>query len=331
MIEITLSQAIEGYFIDAQARDLSPRTLSGYRRSFGRFAAFLDGDPRLSEITPDTIRRFLSYLASEPMTQGGAVAPGRKVGLSQKTIFNIRVALSALWTWAIDEGFVQEHVVQAVDPPRYDRASIEPFTKAEVKAMLAACDRTESYTRPGKSECSNARPTANRDRAIILLLLDTGMRSGELACNRKYSTPGLRVRDFDPRARTVKVAREDQERIVPLSKRTAKAITAYLEEREYLTPDQTLFLNRLERPLTVSALHQLIKRFGERADVPNARPSRFRHTYAVAFLKSGGKTRELRRLMGNVSAEMIRRYVKVAKADLEEVEKQTSPVSNWRL
>ena len=50
-LQITLSQAIDGYFVAAQARRLSPHTLSDYDNTFRRFEAFLGDDLRLTRIT----------------------------------------------------------------------------------------------------------------------------------------------------------------------------------------------------------------------------------------------------------------------------------------
>jgi hypothetical protein len=57
--QVSLSQAIEGYFIAAQARRLSPATLADYGYTFKLFTEFLAEDPALAEITADDIRAFL--------------------------------------------------------------------------------------------------------------------------------------------------------------------------------------------------------------------------------------------------------------------------------
>jgi integrase len=123
---IHLSQAIEGYFVAAHARRLSVHTLSDYQHTYRRFEQFLDGDPPLADITPAHIRRFLNSLQ----------------GLSDKTVRNYHVGLSALWTWAVKEGLAARHIVQDIPPPRPEQRQIVPYTQPDVKAMLAACDRT---------------------------------------------------------------------------------------------------------------------------------------------------------------------------------------------
>jgi integrase/recombinase XerD len=328
--EIALSQAIEGYLLDAHARHLSPKTIADYTNTFNRFRAHI-GDPPLASITPDDIRHFLADLGSRTVSPVGvAPRPARK--LSKKTIRNVHIGLSALWTWAIKEGFVTHHVVRAVRPPKPEKPAIEPFSKADVEAMLKACERSQSYARPGKRECDHARPTADRDRAMILLLLDTGVRASELCADPKRKAPGLFIQDVDQRNLTIKVmGKGDKERIVPISHRTSKAIWRYLLSRPDAPTTDPLFTNQRGGPLTSSGLLQLIRRLGQRAGISNAHPHRFRHTFAINFLRNGGNSLELQRLLGHSTLEMVKRYVALAQVDLENAHRRASPVTNWRL
>jgi integrase/recombinase XerD len=328
--EITLSQAFEGYLLDARARQLSPKTILDYTNAFRHFSNYI-GAPPLNDITADDIRQFLAHLGSRRVVPAGVASRPPRV-LSNKSILNIHVALSALWTWAIKEGFATEHVVRAVTPPKPEKPAIEPFSKSDVEAMLAVCKQSEPYTRPGKRECSNTRPTAERDRAIILLLLDTGARASEICANPRLKTPGLQIQDVDHRNLTIRVmGKGDKERIVPISARTSKALWRYLLSRPDAVPTEYVFTNQRGGPLTSSGLLQLIRRLGQRAGISNAHPHRFRHTFAINFLRNGGNSLELQRLLGHSTLEMVKRYVALAQVDLENAHRRASPVTNWRL
>lgn len=146
--QLPLSRAIEGYFIAAHARRLSPHTLRDYDNTFRKFETFLGRDPPLADITPGHIRAFLQH----------------HTNLSAKTLRNYHTNLSALWTWALKEGLVDRHVVRAIPPPRPERRDIAPYTQRDIEAMLAACERTRTYVRPGVRPCDNSRPTAPRAR-----------------------------------------------------------------------------------------------------------------------------------------------------------------------
>jgi len=327
---ISLAVAIEGYLLDAGARQLSVCTISDYKNSFRHFTEYI-GDPPIADITTDDVRQFLASLNGAEITPNGH-APRPTIKLSKKSILNIHTALSSLWTWAVREGFVRKHIVRPIRPAKPEERAIEPFTRADVEAILAHCQFSRSYTRPGKAECANTRATGQRDRAIILLLLDTGMRASELTADPRREIPGLLIKNVDLQNRYIKVlGKGDKERILPISNSTTKALWKYLVTRDDPPPDQPLFLSMHGKPLTRNGLLQVIKSIAQRAGVPGAHPHRFRHTFAINFLRNGGKTLELQRLLGHTSLDMVNRYVNLAQVDLDEAHKRASPVSNWNL
>jgi len=327
--QLTLSQAIRGYLLDANARRLSSRTIETYTGIFRRFQEFT-GDPPLASIQPNQIRRFLAHIAKTPIGHGPIKRPDRTP--SDKTILNYYTALSALWTWCVDENLVDTHVVQAVSRPEPESRAIHPFTETDVRAMLAVLDRSRRYTRPGKRESNHARPTADRDRMLILLLLDTGIRASELCISPRRRAGGLHVGDVDLENHRLRVfGKGSKERYVPISPRTGKAVWRYLLDRPDALPDEFLVIGREGIPLTTSGLYQLIKRIGERAGVPDAHPHRFRHTFAVNFLRNGGNIYALQNILGHSTLEMVRRYVELAEADVANAHRRASVVTNWNL
>jgi site-specific recombinase XerD len=331
-MNITFSQAIDGYMLDARARGLSPKTIADYQNGFRHFREYLNGqDPNLRDITTRDIRQFLAYLRAEPVEPDGiAPRPARK--LSKKSVCNIHTALSSLWTWALSEKFVDEHIIRMVRPPKPETPAIKPFSQADVEALLEACQYTRAYKRPDKAKCRNERPTAQRDRSIIMLLTDTGIRASECCANPRTDAPGLLIRDVDRRNSRIKVwGKGDEERFLPVSNRTMKAIWRYLLERDEPRQEDPLFLSYYGDPLTVDALGKLIKRLGEKAGVENAHPHRFRHTFATNVLRNGANVLQLKRMLGHSSMEMVKRYVEIAQCDIDEAHKRASPVANWRL
>jgi integrase/recombinase XerD len=328
---ITLSQAIEGYLLDARARQLSPRTIGDYIHIFHRFQDHV-GNVAIAAIEPNDVRRFLANLRSHRVTPNG-VAPRPSRILSKKTVRNHYIALASLWTWATSENIADRHVVRAIDPPPIEKPAIEPFSKSDVELLLDACDTSRPYTRLGKRECANRRPTADRDRALILLLLDTGARASEVCAEPRKGAPGLLVGDLDQRNSHVTVmGKGDKGRILPISAPTSKALWRYLTARPDSLPSDPLILSsRGGGPFTTAGLLCLVRRLGDRAGVPGAHPHRFRHTFAINFLRNGGNALELQRLLGHSTLEMVNRYVALAQVDLDNAHRRASPVVNWRL
>jgi len=87
----------------------------------------------------------------------------------------------------VNEGYVEKNIVRTIAPPRVVAPVIDTFTQDDIRALLKACNNGRTWkTRDTTSE----RPTADRDRAIVMTLLDLGVRASEL-CEMKVSDVNL--------------------------------------------------------------------------------------------------------------------------------------------
>lgn len=319
---ITLSQAMAGFELACQARQLSVNTQRDYSTTLRRFAAWMDGDPPLEAIQADDIRRFMAFLTT-PQPVGGVVKrPPRP--LSKKTSLNYHTGLSAFWTWAVAERIVQTNVVRSVEAPRPEQPAIVPFSQADVEALLTACNRSRPYVRPGKRLCDHGRPTALRDQTMILLLVDTGMRASELC--------GITPIDVDLKNRRIYVTgKGDKARTLPISPETAKTLWRYMTQRQDAPAREPLFASQQGGPLDRQALLALLVDLGARAGVLDVHPHRFRHTFAINFLRNGGNVYELQMALGHTTMEMVRTYLALAETDLQRAHEVASPVTHWHL
>ena len=62
-----------------------------------------------------------------------------------------------------------------------------------------------------------------------------------------------------------------------------------------------------------------------------AYPHRFRHTFAINFLRNGGNAYALQMALGHASMDMVRKYLALAQTDIAAAHLIASPVANWRL
>lgn len=327
---IPLSTAIEGFFRYMRAVGRSPHTISDYSYTFKKLTRYFPDDPAIGSLTKDKLVGFFAWLQEDYISQPNGVAPRKAKRLSSKTILNVHTGLSALWTWAVEEGYAEEHVVQRIERPATSSRPKEPITKDEVEALLQAARWTKEWkSDPGKR---SERPTADRDIAMILLLLDTGIRASELA--------SINREDLDLDANRVLVkgkgaGRDSKQRLVPFGPRTAKAIWRYVVTRgEPTGPEDPLFTVGSDmdwRPMTRHNLGLLLRRLGKKAGFEGIHPHRFRHTFAIQYLRNGGDIFTLQELLGHSTLMMVRRYARVAQVDIERSHKKASPVQNWRL
>ena len=321
----SLAQA-EAAFIEAkQAAGKSANTIRNYRVTFAHFAAFLEGqDPPLAEIDADLLTGFLAWLQAETFEPDGA-APRGAFKLAAKTILNMHTDLSALWAWAADKRLVTANIVRGIEAPDPKAPVIEPFTEGELRKLLDACARKRTWKQARVAP--EDRPTGDRDRAIILLLIDTGLRASEL-CD-------LKREDLNMAAGSARVlGKGAKERIIQIGKRAQKALWPLLTavpEGEGAPYVFTVGSSSDSRPMSRYMLGRLLKRLGDRAGVRNVYPHRFRHTFAITYLRNDGDLFTLQALLGHSDLAMVRRYAQIAQMDCARVHAKASPVDNWKL
>lgn len=159
---VSVSKAIEGFLLRKSAEGLSPYTLRNYQTDLARLSSFLEAKT-LQDVEPADLERFLGHLRGLSTMRFGKVGTKR---VSAKTVRNAWGTLSVFWKWAADEFDLPNPL--RVRMPKVPTKEIEPFTREEVKRLLAAAgDKT--------------RATRIRDTGLLLAPLDTGYRVSELA------------------------------------------------------------------------------------------------------------------------------------------------------
>ena len=328
-MNITLRQAIAGFIHYQTAAGRSPYTLRNYRTSFAKLHIYLAAkeapDPVLADITRAQLIDFFVWLREDYIATPGGVAPRPACKLAPKSILNIHADLSALWRWSVDEGFLATNIVRAIEPPDPGEPTVDPLTQENLEAMLAVCDQKKTWKAIGAQQMG---AIADRDRCILLLLIDTGMRASEL-CN-------LHIADIDMTRNRITIhhGKGNKDRFVQFGKRAAKAIWRYLTPRLPTQPDDYLITvgpKDDQRPMDRRALGLQLARIGERAGVADVYPHRFRHTFAITYLRNGGDLFTLQALLGHSDLAMVRRYARIAQTDIARAHAKASPVDNWRL
>jgi integrase/recombinase XerD len=328
--KLTLSQACEGMLRYKTASGKSKHTIAEYRVTFKKLLLYFDINPPFDSITGKEMVEFFAWLQDEYVSNPDGVAPRGEKRLSAKTVRNIHTNLSALWKWAVKEGFVKTNIILSIEKPKANPPIIEPFTKGDVVLLLKACDISRTWK--SRNDVANTRPTADRDRAIILTLLDTGVRASEL-CGIQYSDVNLNTHSIKIYGKGA--GRESKERMVYFGKRTGNAIWKSLVPRlDEIQEDDRLFVVGKEgdwRPMSRHVLGKLLKRIGERAGVEGVNPHRFRHTFAITYLRNDGDIFTLQEILGHSDLAMVRRYARIAQIDCATTHRKASPVDNWRL
>lgn len=320
------SQAVPGFLQQKTAEGLSPTTLLSYKHWLAVWLSHVPNVP-LDRIKTQNLREFFAWLRTDyqPRRFSGIHQP-----LAPKSIRNVWVTLCAFFTWACTE-FKFDNPMQGIPAPKIVDTPIEPFTKEQVESLLKHIDHCKPAQTERRKTFTMRRMTARRDRAMILCLLDTGLRASEFCA--------LTIGDVDQKTGRVQVkhgalggAKGGKGRVVFLGKAARSALWRYLVERGGdQDANASLFCTRTGCPMNKTALRLMLVDLGKKAQVEKCHPHRFRHTFAITYLRSGGDVFTLQALLGHSTLEMVQHYARIAEIDIAQVHRRASPADNWHL
>lgn len=297
---LPLRELVDEYAAALEVAGRSRRTIAWYRAYLDDFVAFASRDGRhasLQEFCPALGRRWL--LATQS-TRARPLAPNSIAG-------RVRT-LRAFGAWLQRELQLPTHPLAGLSPPKVPDVLVPSLSTQEMRALLAAVD--------------NRSMDIARDRAIVLLLLDSGIRLGEFVA--------LSIGDVDlVEGRCRVMGKGAKERVVPLGARVRRAIRISLIARGPVSADDPLFVGRRGDRLTPRAVQQLVGRLTRAAGLTRrCSPHVLRHTFARAFLANGGDVFSLQRILGHspASLQVTRRYVRLLDDDLRAIHRRVSPV-----
>ena len=312
-----VSDAIQGFILDAQAT-YSAATLPMIKTYLKQLGRYFDQN-QIHDITSDQLKRYFVYLTTEyvPVRMSGEPGP-----LSGSALDNHWKVMRSFFKWAAAIlGTGRPDLV--VQRPRYKLPAIVPFTAEEVSKLLQAARYSNLIQKEGKKPYRLKLPRADRDIAIILVLLDTGLRIGEF-CRLRLGDVNLEVGEVY--VRPFATSKKSRPRTVYVGVNTRRATWKYIASKQANAKQDDRLFN-----LSPSTVQHMLIHLGKKAGVRNVHPHRFRHTFAITYLRNGGDIFTLQRILGHSSLDMVQHYLALSQADDEAAHKKASPVDNWRL
>ena len=193
-----------------------------YRRVLGRFSAFCHEatgrSPTLADLNLDTARRHLVDLRERPRYEAHPFLPAMGQ-LPPATVAQHARCLRAFASWLRDEGFSEDHRLQRLRLPKAPTPELRPLSVVEVERLLGVFDPASGNDR--------------RNAAIVGLLLDTGMRTGELV--------GLTRAVMDFASGEIRVlGKGEKRRTVVIGKRGRGLLRRYLDHRREGRPKREI-------------------------------------------------------------------------------------------
>ena len=280
-----------------QARGLAPKTIANYRLEVGQFLRFLHEHLNLTTldaVRPHHIRKWLIHRQQQ--------------GVSNRQLRNDYQSPATFWRWCLREELTTNNPFAKVEKPRQLPTLKPALTPDEVEQILQACD--------GKDWLRL------RDKALILLLLDTGLRIHE----------AHKLTVADAQQETVLIrGKGGKQRVVFLSAEVRLAIKRYLKACPYPLTDDSPLWQGVNGALTLWGIMEVVEKIGKRAGLPKPLGAHtFRRTFATWSLRSGIDLEQLRQLMGHSDYTVLRQYLSLVEADLKQAHQQHSPLNNLR-
>ncbi len=272
-LSLTVREAYDAFLLSRQAMGCTHSTYHTYRRELlDVLRDIMDED--LASIRPERLQHCLAQVYSR--------------GIAKQTMASYRSRVAALINWCTLMGYCQEGLMRPVPKVRVGRSIRRIHSEDELRALLEYARLTpHPYW-------------AASNVALILLLIDTGMRIGEL-CN-------LNIEDLAPTGRVKVRGKGDRERYVRVSPATLDTLARYLKMKEPFRPGEPLFLTRVGVRVTPTGIYQRLRHLGDRIGI-HVNPHKFRHTFAKMALSNGANIKDLQIFLGHSQLQTTDNYL----------------------
>ncbi|MCL2200138.1 MAG: tyrosine-type recombinase/integrase [Defluviitaleaceae bacterium] len=280
-----IQNALDSFILDQRLKGSTEKTVSGYEWFIGKFITWLAdfGVENANSLTVQHTQGYQLHLCSRQCENKNQPLTRRTVRTYMR---HVRIFLS----FCFAESIINEPIHIKMKLPKAEKPVIEILTDEESSHLLS---------RFGDDVLGC------RDRAIICLMLDCGLRLSEVA--------GLRLSDINFDNRYIKVTGKGRkQRIVPIGQLAVQAVVKYNYRRNASGREQLFFSSR-QSPLTPSGIGQLMKRLKAQTGILRLHAHLLRHTFATNYLIYGiGDVYELSRILGHADIKITEGYVQLA-------------------
>lgn len=315
---MTIREAIQKFVESRELDNCSEKGIRTYRERLGYFVSWLEltlGITDLENLRLEHLRGWIAHLKKTPSER-------TQQPLSDRTVHSYGKALLVFCHWVEQEEMIEKPISTRFKLPKVEKKFIPTFTADDVEKLLKACEEGD-LNKPELRKALTAR-----NRAIVSLFLDTGIRLKELV--------GLRLRDIEKHSYVILVHRKGNKwQQVPVSRDGFKPLHVYLSKyRSVLAKtdvahkDDAVFLNDDGEPLQYGGVEALFKRLRKRTGIDGKRvsPHNCRRYMATTQLRMGRSPLDVQRQMGHTTLDMTNEYASLTVEHLRRSHEMFSPL-----
>jgi integrase/recombinase XerC len=304
-------------------RNLSPRTLSSYRRDLELLGRYTEGDPL--EATTSDIRLFVSALGED--------------GYEPSSVNRALATVRGFYRYAVRFSLRKDNPASSVRNLKAPNKLPAFLTPDEARSFCASPERLAQGA-PGNDTGNasalveplapvTAQPTAlwpARDVALLTVMYSTGCRVSEIA--------SLSLRDFAPDfSSAIVTGKGNKERKVFLSRDARAALSGYLAERSSLlarnaekgVASKALFLSKRCSPLSVRGIQYIVAHYSQVPGMRRVSPHAMRHSFATTLVTRGADIRIVQEMLGHSSVSTTQRYTHVTEERIKRLYHRAHP------
>ncbi|MFC2062614.1 tyrosine-type recombinase/integrase [Chloroflexota bacterium] len=253
------------------------------------------------------IRSFLGYILSTEHRWGSNNSrANRKAG--PVTVQRYYTGLKVFFNWCVADGYFEFSPMATLKKPKAPKKIVKAIVPEDITRLLNAINGRDF--------------NSIRNKTIIVLALDTGLRLSEIA--------NLKLLEIKDETITV-TGKGAKQRVVRIGAKVQKAIWRYMLVRQQIADGcNALWVTRQGTPLSIDGVHQMIVKLGKKLGL-EVSPHRLRHSFALYYLRNGGDVFTLQTLLGHSTLEIVKGYLgSLSSEDAINSHKRYSPMDNFK-
>ena len=261
-----LKEVYEAFIFDKTAENCTDATIQNYKNMISYFVDFIGDETDVKEIQDSVkVKQYLLYL--------------KKRNVSGKTVHTYLKHIKVFYRWLVNNDYLEYNSVSDLKV-NFEKKIPQVLNMNEIHSLL---------------EIENIR-----DRLLVVLALDCGLRKKELE--------NLNVADIQTDIIFVRNGKGRKDRIVPISPSAYNLVQEYISSRSENT--EYLFQKYYSsEKLGYAGVREVFRRLKVVTGIKRLAPHLCRHTYGTYYIHSGGDIKILQMLLGHSEVDTTEMYV----------------------